>query len=104
MHDRRLLVLYGPSSGLHIHQIFHQQKIIISPMVAERLARHNTPVTTVDELRHHVVAAWASVPVHALQFVSDSMPSRISAAISDKGACVLWILISQERDLCIQTS
>ncbi|GFU87885.1 transposable element Tcb1 transposase [Trichonephila clavipes] len=39
----------------------------ILSMVAERLARHHTPVTVVDELRHRAEAAWASVAVHAIQ-------------------------------------
>ncbi|GFS65329.1 hypothetical protein TNCV_2451521 [Trichonephila clavipes] len=50
-------------------------------MFAERLARHHIPVTTVDELYHRVEAAWASVPVHANQTLSNSMPRRISAVI-----------------------
>ncbi|GFV21001.1 hypothetical protein TNCV_2280451 [Trichonephila clavipes] len=36
-------------------------------MVAEQLARHHTPVTTVDELWHRVEAAWASE--HVIQSV-----------------------------------
>ncbi|GFY15146.1 uncharacterized protein TNCV_1569611 [Trichonephila clavipes] len=36
-------------------------------MVAEWLARHHTPVTTVHERWHCVETAWASVPVHAIQ-------------------------------------
>ncbi|GFY07375.1 hypothetical protein TNCV_5085601 [Trichonephila clavipes] len=32
-------------------------------MVVERLARHHTPATTVDELWHCVEAAYASVPI-----------------------------------------
>ncbi|GFW99538.1 hypothetical protein TNCV_3417711 [Trichonephila clavipes] len=47
-------------------------------MVAERLKRHHTPVTTVDELRHRVEAAWSSVHVHAIQSLFYLMPSRIS--------------------------
>ncbi|GFV74692.1 hypothetical protein TNCV_1178291 [Trichonephila clavipes] len=49
-------------------------------MVAERLARHHTPVTTVDELWYCVEAAWAFVPVHAIQSLFDSMPRHISVA------------------------
>ncbi|GFW54353.1 hypothetical protein TNCV_3703131 [Trichonephila clavipes] len=56
-------------------------------MVAERLARHHTPVTTVDELFHRVEAAWASVPVHTIQSVFDSMPMRISAVITARVGC-----------------
>ncbi|GFS89231.1 hypothetical protein TNCV_1259631 [Trichonephila clavipes] len=43
-------------------------------MVAERLARHHTPVTTVDELWYRLEAAWSSVPVHAFQSLLDSIP------------------------------
>ncbi|GFT77044.1 hypothetical protein TNCV_1099271 [Trichonephila clavipes] len=51
-------------------------------MVAERLTRHHTPVTTDDAVWHHVEAAWASVPVHTIQSLFDSMPMRISAVIT----------------------
>ncbi|GFW19747.1 uncharacterized protein TNCV_1606371 [Trichonephila clavipes] len=56
-------------------------------MAAERLARHHTPVTTVDELWHRVEAAWASVPIHAIQSLSDSMARRRSAVITARGGC-----------------
>ncbi|GFY29907.1 histone-lysine N-methyltransferase SETMAR [Trichonephila clavipes] len=36
-------------------------------MDTERLLRHHTPVTTIDELWHRVEAAWASVPVRVIQ-------------------------------------
>ncbi|GFT68293.1 hypothetical protein TNCV_659121 [Trichonephila clavipes] len=52
-------------------------------MVAERLARQHTAVTTVDKLWHHVEAACASVPV--IQSLFDSSSERISAA---RGDCV----------------
>ncbi|GFX77602.1 transposable element Tcb1 transposase [Trichonephila clavipes] len=45
-------------------------------IVAERLARHHTADSTVDELWHHVEAAWTSVPVHAIQSLFDSIPRR----------------------------
>ncbi|GFX84300.1 transposable element Tcb1 transposase [Trichonephila clavipes] len=54
-------------------------------MVVERLARHHAPVTTVDELWYRVEAAWASVPIHALQSHFDSIPRRIRAVITAKG-------------------
>lgn len=56
-------------------------------MVAERLARHHTAVTTVDELWRRVEAAWAAVPVHAIQSLFDSMPRRINAVIAARGGC-----------------
>ncbi|GFX18412.1 uncharacterized protein TNCV_4307131 [Trichonephila clavipes] len=56
-------------------------------MVAERLARHHTPVTTVDELGNRVEAEWASVSVHAIQSLFDSMPRHISAVITAGGDC-----------------
>ncbi|GFX08616.1 uncharacterized protein TNCV_4171151 [Trichonephila clavipes] len=34
---------------------------------ADKLARHHTPVTAVDELWHLVEAAWTFVPVHLIQ-------------------------------------
>ncbi|GFU84812.1 transposable element Tcb1 transposase [Trichonephila clavipes] len=52
---------------------------------AKRLARHHTPVTTVDELWHSVEAAWASVNAHALQFLFDSIPRSTSAVTTDRG-------------------
>ncbi|GFX08030.1 transposable element Tcb2 transposase [Trichonephila clavipes] len=56
-------------------------------MVAERLARHHTPVTAVDELWHRFEAEWASVPVHALQSLFNSMPRLMSAVITARGGC-----------------
>ncbi|GFV34841.1 transposable element Tc1 transposase [Trichonephila clavipes] len=56
-------------------------------MVAERLARHHTPVTTVDELWNRAETAWASVPVHTIQSLFDSMRRRISAVITARGHC-----------------
>ncbi|GFV41737.1 hypothetical protein TNCV_3628881 [Trichonephila clavipes] len=50
-------------------------------MVAKRLVRHHTPVTTVDKLSHRVKAAWASVPVHTIQSLFDSIPRRINSVI-----------------------
>ncbi|GFT29134.1 HTH_Tnp_Tc3_2 domain-containing protein [Trichonephila clavipes] len=55
-------------------------------MVAERLARHHTPVTTIDELWYRVEAAWSSVPVHAIQSLFDSMPRHISYVITARGS------------------
>ncbi|GFT45504.1 uncharacterized protein TNCV_3781401 [Trichonephila clavipes] len=55
--------------------------------VAERLARHHTPFTTVDELGYRVEAAWPSVLVHAIQFLFDSIPRRLSAVITARGSC-----------------
>ncbi|GFS75636.1 hypothetical protein TNCV_3424101 [Trichonephila clavipes] len=56
-------------------------------MVAERLTRHHTRVTTVDELWHRVEAAWGPEPGHAIQSLLDSMPKRISAIITARGSC-----------------
>ncbi|GFU38571.1 uncharacterized protein TNCV_4391181 [Trichonephila clavipes] len=42
--------------------------------VAERLARHHMPVTTVDELWYRVEAAWSSVPVHAFNLCLTQCP------------------------------
>ncbi|GFW78859.1 uncharacterized protein TNCV_2058801 [Trichonephila clavipes] len=43
-------------------------------MIAERLALHHTPVTTVDELWYRVEVTWSFVPLHAIQSLFDSMP------------------------------
>ncbi|GFT53080.1 hypothetical protein TNCV_4232201 [Trichonephila clavipes] len=56
-------------------------------MVAERQAHHHTLVTTVDELGHRVEAPWASVPVHAIQSLFDSMPRHIN--------CQRWLFLVQ---------
>ncbi|GFU59650.1 uncharacterized protein TNCV_3186201 [Trichonephila clavipes] len=53
----------------------------------ERLARHHTPVTTVDKVGYGVETAWLSVSVHALQSLFDSILKRISAVISARGGC-----------------
>ncbi|GFT67704.1 hypothetical protein TNCV_271121 [Trichonephila clavipes] len=37
----------------------------VCSVVAEVLARHHTPLTTVDELWYRVQVSWSSVPVHA---------------------------------------
>ncbi|GFT46992.1 odorant receptor [Trichonephila clavipes] len=54
----------------------------VSSMIAKRLARHYTPVTTVDELWYRVEAAWSSVTVYAIQALFESMP-RTATAGSD---------------------
>ncbi|GFT24909.1 hypothetical protein TNCV_3021881 [Trichonephila clavipes] len=53
-------------------------------MVAEWLTHHHAKVTTVDELWHRVEAALASVPIHVIQSLVDSMPRPISAVIIAK--------------------
>ncbi|GFW36662.1 hypothetical protein TNCV_1956621 [Trichonephila clavipes] len=65
--------LFGCCPGLRVHQISSQIENV-RLIVAERLACHHTPVTTVDGLWHRVGAAWASVPVLAFQSLFDSMP------------------------------
>ncbi|GFU61890.1 hypothetical protein TNCV_1644631 [Trichonephila clavipes] len=56
-------------------------------MVMERLTRHRTAVTTVDELWPRAETAWSSVPVHAIQYLFDSMPWCISPVITARGGC-----------------
>ncbi|GFX42062.1 transposable element Tcb2 transposase [Trichonephila clavipes] len=63
-------------------------------MVAKQLARHNMPVTMVDEQWNHVEAAQASIPVHAIQSLFDSMPRRISAVITARGDCSGYCVFS----------
>ncbi|GFV84325.1 hypothetical protein TNCV_1591841 [Trichonephila clavipes] len=50
-------------------------------MVAEPLARNYKQVTTVDELWHYDEAAWASEPVHDIQFL------LINDVITARGGC-----------------
>ncbi|GFV72197.1 hypothetical protein TNCV_995691 [Trichonephila clavipes] len=50
-------------------------------------AHHQMSVTTVDELWHHVEAAWTSVPMHAIQSLLDSISRGISAVITLRGDC-----------------
>ncbi|GFX40166.1 uncharacterized protein TNCV_4318011 [Trichonephila clavipes] len=59
----------------------------VCSMVAERLSRHHTLVTMIDELWHRVKTAWASVPEHTIQSLFDSMPRRISAVITARCSC-----------------
>ena len=56
-------------------------------MVAERLASHHTPVTTVNELWHLVEAEWAVVPAYGIQSLYNSMPRRITSVIVARGGC-----------------
>ncbi|GFV12747.1 transposable element Tcb1 transposase [Trichonephila clavipes] len=45
------------------------------------------PVPTVNEVWHRVEAAWASVSIHAIQSLFNSMPRSISAVITAKNGC-----------------
>ncbi|GFV14217.1 hypothetical protein TNCV_1163401 [Trichonephila clavipes] len=56
-------------------------------MVAKRLARHRTSVTLVDELWPRVEAALASVSVHAIQYLTDSIPRCTSVVITARDGC-----------------
>ncbi|GFT75086.1 odorant receptor [Trichonephila clavipes] len=92
-HDCMLSVLYGPSLIPKMFDCCPRLSSDFSPienvcsMVAKLLARHHTPVTTVDKLWYRVEAAWSSVPVHAIKSLSDSMPRHISAIISARSCC-----------------
>ena len=57
-------------------------------MIAELLARHHTPVTTVDELQQIIEAAWVAELYRfiAIQPLKDSMPRHMTA-ISTSGGC-----------------
>ncbi|GFV98386.1 hypothetical protein TNCV_623451 [Trichonephila clavipes] len=48
---------------------------------------HQTLVTTIYEMWHHVEAAWASVPVHFIQSLFVSMLRRILAVITARVDC-----------------
>ncbi|GFW77303.1 hypothetical protein TNCV_924191 [Trichonephila clavipes] len=87
MHDRILPVLYGPflirkcltvALACTFTRYFTNKKCLV----------YDCRVT-VDELWYRVEAAWTSEPVHATQFLFDSMPRRISAVITARGGC-LW--------------
>ncbi|GFW43553.1 hypothetical protein TNCV_4769051 [Trichonephila clavipes] len=67
----------------------HWQRAFVVVILAHflRLARHYTPVTTVDELWNRSDAAGRSVPVHAIQSLFDSMLKHINAVISARGGC-----------------
>ncbi|CAL1298246.1 unnamed protein product [Larinioides sclopetarius] len=67
-------------------------------MVGERLARHHTPVTTVDELWYRVEAARAAIPVHAIQSLFDSMTKSMRAVISRGGGCSGKIMSSEDAE------
>ncbi|GFT03790.1 hypothetical protein TNCV_3608181 [Trichonephila clavipes] len=67
-----LLDLHLKTSGLCLRSDWHDPQ---------------TPIATVDELWYRVEAAWASVPVHAIQSQFDSMPRRISAVIIARVGC-----------------
>ncbi|GFS65674.1 hypothetical protein TNCV_3853301 [Trichonephila clavipes] len=54
-------------------------------MPTERLDRHHTPVTTVDELWYRGEVAGSSVPVHVIQSLFDSMTRSISDVITARG-------------------
>ncbi|GFX52080.1 uncharacterized protein TNCV_4654091 [Trichonephila clavipes] len=97
MHERMLLVLYGPSLTRNSSTVaLPARSPDLSPtenvwsMVAERWARHHTPITTVE-------AAWLSVPVQTIQSLFDSMPRRKSAVITARGGCFCITRTSNER-------
>ena len=57
--------------------------------VAERLGRHRSPATTIDEVWHRLEAAWNDLPVSVIQAQFDSMPNRVRAVLAARGgSCV----------------
>ncbi|GFU02844.1 transposable element Tcb1 transposase [Trichonephila clavipes] len=54
-------------------------------MVAQRLTQITPPATTPDQLWQRVEAAWSAVPEEPLQSLSESMPRRVAAVISNNG-------------------
>ena len=56
-------------------------------MIAERQARHYKSVIIIEELWHFVKTARASVFVHAIQSLDDSMPRCITALIAAGDDC-----------------
>ncbi|GFU50164.1 hypothetical protein TNCV_300121 [Trichonephila clavipes] len=85
----------GPSPGMMT--LFDTENVRLLPwpasspienvwsMAAKQLAHHHTSVTTVNEQWHRVEAAWASVPVIAIQSQFDSMSRHKSAVITATG-------------------
>ena len=53
----------------------------------KQLARHYTPVTTVDKLWYVVEAAWAAIDEHAIHSPYGSMARRITAVIAAGEVC-----------------
>ena len=66
--------------------------------IDERLAFHHTPLTTANELWNLVEVACASVPLHAIQYLCDSMHSRINSCYFYFRYCFLRLY------LCFQIS
>ncbi|GFW93502.1 hypothetical protein TNCV_47051 [Trichonephila clavipes] len=82
MHDHILPVLYVPSLvrkmfGCALVCTFTKSLTNSKRLITELLVHYHTPVTIVNELRHRVEAARASVPVHAMQSLFDSISMRM---------------------------
>lgn len=54
-------------------------------VIGERLARHDAPACTPDELWLRVEAAWAAIPQQQIQSLFYSMPRRVAAVIDSRG-------------------
>ncbi|GFX57726.1 hypothetical protein TNCV_1494871 [Trichonephila clavipes] len=73
-------------------------------MFTKQLALHHTEVITVDDLGHRVEAAWASVPVYAIQSLFDSMSRHISAVNTSRVSLSLRLNPGEGMDVCKCTS
>ncbi|GFW22395.1 uncharacterized protein TNCV_1431471 [Trichonephila clavipes] len=62
-------------------------------MVAQRLIQIAPPAATPDQLRQRVEATWSAVPQEHIQSLSESMPRRGSAVISNNGVATLNTLL-----------
>ncbi|GFU19136.1 transposable element Tcb1 transposase [Trichonephila clavipes] len=54
-------------------------------MVAQQLTQITPPAATPDQLWPHVEGAWSAVPQEHIQSLSESMPRRVTAVISNNG-------------------
>ena len=64
-------------------------------MAAKRLAHHHMPIPAVDEMWDLIEAAWTAILMHAIQSLYDSVPRRITFAISAGVRCSK-VLLSQD--------
>ncbi|GFT24698.1 transposable element Tcb1 transposase [Trichonephila clavipes] len=54
-------------------------------MIAQRLTQITPPAATPDQLWQRVEAAWSAVPQEHIKSLFESMPRRVTAAISNNG-------------------
>ncbi|GFW19278.1 hypothetical protein TNCV_256051 [Trichonephila clavipes] len=85
-----LPLLYGPSLIRKMFCFWPRLHVLpdilpienVRYIATERLVRHHMLVTTIDELRQRVEAAWISVHVHVIQSLFHSMKRRVWSVIT----------------------